>query len=520
MTRKKNALFSVITIGSHSIKMIIAEASNEKDFKVIENTNYPINLGRESFSKGIISVPVVLEVCNILNKLKKLLMEYRVTEFDVIATSAIREAKNRLFIIDKIMITTGLHVRILTNAEERYLTFKSIRKNYFLLEDFATTSSLFLDLGSGSISVSIYSKNKLTFSQNLDMGALRLYEETCELEEESTSYPVLLEEYTSSNIDRIINFGPHKRILRFFIFGNNAHFISSLCKPEKIYPKLSYVSREAFLDLYEKVKYMSSLEIMKKYNIGEDEIDLFFPSLVIVKGFLDLTISSGVYLTEVSLREGLMYNLLERNFNPEAQKEDYEDILSSARHIAKRFKYDKEHSREIEKFALEIFEAVKDAHELGNREKLLLQLACILHDTGKFLSYENHYKYSADIILALDLVGISEKDLNIVSACAKYHSHITPGENSYLFDKMKEEDKIVCAKLIAIIRIADALDRSHKGKFENIEVNYTKKEFTITGYSSEDTTLEEWVFTKKATFFAEVFGVMPELIIKGLLNYE
>ena len=170
------------------------------------------------------------------------------------------------------------------------------------------------------------------------MGALRLYEETCELEEESTSYPVLLEEYTSSNIDRIINFGPHKRILRFFIFGNNAHFISSLCKPEKIYPKLSYVSREAFLDLYEKVKYMSSLEIMKKYNVGEDEIDLFFPSLVIVKGFLDLTISSGVYLTDISLREGLMYNLLERNFNPEAQKEDYEDILSSARHIAKRFK--------------------------------------------------------------------------------------------------------------------------------------------------------------------------------------
>lgn len=520
MNKKKNALFSVITIGSHSIKMIIAEASDEKNFKVIEKTNYPINLGRESFSKGIISVPIVLEVCSILNKLKKLLLEYNVAEYDVIATSAIREAKNRLFIIDKIMITTGLHVRILTNAEERYLTFKSIRNNYFLLEDFATTSSLFLDLGSGSISVSIYSKNKLTFSQNLNLGALRLYEETSELEEESTSYPLLLEEFTASNIDRIINFGPHKRILRFFIFGNNAHFVASLCKPEKIYPKLSYVSREVFLDYYEKVKYMSPIEIMETFNISEEDIDLFFPSLVIVKGFLDLTISSGIYLTEVSLREGLMYSLLERNFNPEAQKADFDDILSSARHIAKRFKYDKEHSREVEKFALDIFEAVKDAHELGSREKLLLQLACILHDTGKFLSYENHYKYSADIIQALDLVGISENDLKIVSACAKYHSHVTPGENSYLFDKMNEDDKIISAKLIAIIRIADSLDRSHKRKFESIEVEYTKKEFKIIAYSSEDTTLEEWVFSKKATFFAEVFGVMPELIIKGLLNYE
>ena len=165
-------------------------------------------------------------------QVKKLLLEYNVAEYDVIATSAIREAKNRLFIIDKIMIATGLHVSILTNAEERYLTFKSIRNNYFLLEDFTTTSSLFLDLGSGSISVSVYSKNKLTFSQNLNLGALRLYEETSELKEESTSYPLLLEEFTSSNIDRIINFGPHKRILRFFIFGNNAHFVASLCKPE------------------------------------------------------------------------------------------------------------------------------------------------------------------------------------------------------------------------------------------------------------------------------------------------
>ncbi len=520
MLKNKSSLFSVITIGSHSIKMLVAEAINEKDFKVIEKTNYPINLARESFSKGFISVPMVMEVCSILNKLKKLLSEYRISDFDVIATSAIREAKNKLFILDKIMITTGLHVRILTNAEERYLTFKSIRNNYFLLEDFATTSSLFLDLGSGSISVSIYSKNKLTFSQNLNMGALRLYEETCELENENTSYSLLLEEFTSSNIDRIINFGPHKRILRFFIFGNNAHFVSTLCKPEKLYPKLSYVSRESFLKSYEEIKYMSPLEVMKKYNLNEEEIDLFFPSLVLVKGFLDLTISSGIYITDVTLREGLLYNLLEKTFNPDAQKVDYNDILSSARHIAKRFKYDKKHSREIEKFSIEIFDAIKDYHGIGNREKLILQLACILYDTGKFLSYENHYKYSADIIEALDLVGVSENDLKIVSACAKYQGNSTPRENSYVLDKMTEEDKIISAKLIAIIKIADALDRSHKSKIENIEINFSKKEFIITAYSREDTTLEEWMFKKNASFFAEVFGVMPELIIKGLLNYE
>ena len=520
MLKKKNNLFAVISIGSHSVKMIIAEASDEKDFNVIERTNYPVNLGRESFSTGVISVPLVMEVCSILNKLKTLLSEYKITDYDVIATSAVREAKNKLFIIDKIMITTGLHVRILTNAEERYLTFKSIRKNYFLLEDFATTSSLFLDLGSGSISVSIYSKNKLTFSQNLNMGALRLYEATCELEDLSTGYPVLLEEFTSSNIDRIINFGPHKRILRFFIFGNNAHFLADLCSPEEIYPKLSFVPREKFLDFYEKIKYMSPSEIVEKYHIKEEDADLFLPSLVIVKGFLDLTISSGIYLTEVSLREGLMYSLLEKYYNPEAQKADFDDILSSARHIAKRFKYDKEHAKEVENFALEIFEAVRETHDLGSREKLLLQLACILHDTGKFLSYENHYKYSADIILALDLVGISENDLRIVSACAKYHSHLTPDDNSYLFEKFSEKDKIIAAKLIAIIRIADALDRSHKHKFEKIDIDYSRKGLVITGYSGEDTTLEEWVFKKKAVFFEEVFGVTPELKIKGLLNYE
>lgn len=516
MQAKKNVVFAVITIGSHSIRSLIVEAGDEHTFKVIEKTRFPLNLGRESFSHGIISVETVLEICNILGRLKTLLADYHVHHYDVIATSAIREAQNKMFILDKIALETGFQVRVLTNAEERYLTFKSIRKNYFLLEDFATTSSLFLDLGSGSISVSIYSKSKLTFSQNLNMGALRLYEATQELQRENANYASLLEEFTSSNIDRIINFGPHKKIMRFFTFGNNARFSAILCKPETIYPKLCYISREAFMAAFEEIRYLSRGELQRRFRLGEDEIDLFLPSLVITKGFLELTISSGIYLTEVSLREGLIYTLQEQHFNPEAKKADYEDILSSARHIAKRFKYDAHHAGKVEKYALAILDALSSHHALGDRERLLLQLACILHDTGKFLSYENHYAYSADLILALDLVGISENDLQIVAACAKYHSHIAPRSGSSFFDTFNEQDRIVCAKLIAIIRLADAMDRSHKAKFEEIKVKYKRNELIISAFTDQDATLEQWVFRRKAVYFSEVFGMTPKLEIKGL----
>ncbi len=520
MVKKKNELFAVISIGSHHIKLLIAEAGDEKNFTVIEKTKYPISLARESFSEGSISVPTVLEICSVLNKLRNLLKDYGVRYYDVIATSAIREARNKLFIVDKIMLSTGMQVRILTNAEERYLTFKSIRKNYFLLEDFSSMSSLFLDLGSGSISVSIYSKNKLTFSQNLNMGALRLYEATSELEKENANYPSLLEEFTSSNIDRIINFGPHKKIMRFFIFGSNARFVSKICRAEKLYPKMASIAKDNFLEAFEAVRFMTKAETQKNFSLSDEEVHLFLPALVIVKGFLDLTVSEELYIPEISLREGLLYNMMEEHFNPEARKTDDDDILSSARHIAKRFKYDRIHSLQVEKFALQIFDAIKTQHFMGNRERLLLQLACILHDTGKFLSYENHYAYSADLIMALDLVGVSENDLRIVAGCARYHSHITPKSNSRFFKNFSEKDQIISAKLIAIIRLADSLDRSHKCKFSKIEVASGKNTLKITGYAAEDTTLEQWIFKKKALYFAEVFGVCPELQIKGLLNYE
>lgn len=515
---KKSLLLGAIDIGSHSVRLSIVETSTPRESKTIEKIRYPLNIGKETFSTGKISFETVSKICAILKNFKRLLDDYGVEYWSVVATSALREAENKIFIIDQIKIQTGFIVKILSNAEERFLTFKSIKKHYLLFEDFSTTSSMFLDLGSGSISVSIYSKSKLTFSQNLKMGALRLYENTAELEKWNINYFDVLEELSSSNIDRISTFGPHRKIKRMFAFGNNTRFLTKICPYEKKVEGLYFISRKDFFEVYNEIKFMSKTEIQKKYSGDSSLLPMLIPSFVIAKGFLDLTVGDGIYIPNISLRDGILTELKEQVYAPNEGKEYINDIISSARYVAKRFKYDQPHSHQVEKFSLKLFDTMKAIHGMGERERLLLQLASILHDIGKFLSYENHYSYSSDIILASDLVGVSKEELEMIAQISKYHSSETPSENDIHYFSLSESKKIITAKLVAIIRMADALDRSHKQKIKNIDAIFKKGRLIIEGHSKENTVLEEWSFRKKSEFFTKVFGICPKLIIKGVLN--
>ena len=141
----------------------------------------------------------------------------------------------------------------------------------------------------------------------------------------------------------------------------------------------------------------------------------------------------------------------------------------------------------------------------------MLKIAAILHDIGKYVTLRRHYFYSYRLIISSDIIGFSEDERALIANIAYYHSRGTPSVNDDNISSLKPEQMMTLAKLAAIIRLADAVDRSHLQKATIRDIILTGEDLIITVTAKQDISLEEWTFIDKADFFANVFGIKATL---------
>ena len=168
----------------------------------------------------------------------------------------------------------------------------------------------------------------------------------------------------------------------------------------------------------------------------------------------------------------------------------------------------KKRGETLEKIALTVFDSMKKAHGLGKRERLLLRLAALLHDCGKYISMINVGEASYEIVMSTEIIGISHAEREIVANVVRYNYR----DFDYYHDGRSIADKhsyLVVAKLTAILRVATGLDRSHKEKFRDITALLKDRQLVLTVNTPYDITVEKGLFSSKAAFFEEIFEVTP-----------
>jgi exopolyphosphatase/guanosine-5'-triphosphate,3'-diphosphate pyrophosphatase len=179
---------------------------------------------------------------------------------------------------------------------------------------------------------------------------------------------------------------------------------------------------------------------------------------------------------------------------------------ASAENLGRRFQYDEQHAHQVAALACALFDALDDEHGLSRRERRLLKVAALLHDIGLFISSNSHHKHSEYIINASDIFGVRAEERAIVSAVARYHRRALPQASHQGFSSLPRRDRAVVAKLAAILRVADALDRSHGQQVRSLEARLGDEELVIRVDTDEDLSLERLAMRSKADLFEEVFG--------------
>ncbi len=173
--------------------------------------------------------------------------------------------------------------------------------------------------------------------------------------------------------------------------------------------------------------------------------------------------------------------------------------------LAKRYHYDATHAHQVECLAGTLFMELQSLHRLRPEDRKLLEYAAVLHDIGYFVSSRGHHRHTLQMIMLEPLAPFTRQEKSILANVARYHRKAQPQIEHTAYAILPVEDRIKVNLLAAILRIADALDRSHLSLVSELTCEVRHDHIIIHVTASGDMMLEEMALAKKADMFHDIF---------------
>lgn len=500
--------FAAIDVGSYELTMKIFEISPKVGIKEIDCINHRLALGVDSYVSGKISADKMDELCDTLRGFKEIMKSYKVDDYKAYGTSAIRETENTLIVLDQIKNRTGLTIDVISNSEQRFLNYKAIATKGEAFDKCIEGGCAILDIGGGSVQISLFENDTLVTTQNMRLGVMRLRERLEDLAPKGSKFEKLIEEMVNNQFSLFKKMYLKEREIKNLIVVDD--YLSVVLQKPMVCKNPGNIDYEDYLKFMDEVSHKNRIDCSRYLEISEEHASLMSYSAVLIKRIMEVTGASHIWAPGIALCDGIAYEYAQQN-NLITISHDFEkDIIASTQTISKRYMCSRKRNESIEKLAVSIFDTMKKIHGLSKRERLLLQIAAQLNDCGKYISQTDVGECSFRIIMATEIIGLSHTEREIVAYVAKYNR-----DDFEYYEKLSDhttlsrEAYLTIAKLTAILRVANGLDRSHKQKFQNVKTVLKDDQLLITVDTTEDITLEAGLLTHRENFFEEVYSVRP-----------
>jgi exopolyphosphatase/guanosine-5'-triphosphate,3'-diphosphate pyrophosphatase len=493
----KNGLFGVINIGASAFRMQISEFVNGEQ-RLIEYLIKSLPLGKDTFTKGYITLETVKKSADILGGFQNKMSEYKVEKYVAVATSGLRDAVNKDFFIDYIFKKTGIQLNVLDPYEELYIRFTSLMNEIENFSDVEKGGFLFANVSSGNVAIVVSFQKSIIYSEALPFGSLRLNEIFRDVDERGKV--IAFRNYVDNmlaEVKRIIG----KVNIKFVYFtGSTVDIIRFFFKESSTEFNINDVRH-----LLEKIEGLSSEEIVENYGLRRSQADILKAVLVTYSKIMKITGKNKFYITPTTFpHKLLMY------FSKSYRKKSYgKYIENSLLYYGKKFEFDKNHALKVKENVRKIFNELKDIHNLPNSYLRLLEIAAITHDFGYFINPSNHEYNSYQILKSLHLPGVFERDMEVVSLVVLLHREVEVDDYKEYFPP--DVDIFLIKKLVAMFRVADSLDSGHKQKIADFIVKKETDIVKVVARTVDYIFLERLSFEKKSKLFENVFGVKIEL---------
>jgi exopolyphosphatase/guanosine-5'-triphosphate,3'-diphosphate pyrophosphatase len=488
----------IIDIGSNSIRLILVQIGENKNFKIINDLKESVRLEEGMMPNQEISEAKIEKAIDVLAMFKSMCESINTTEIITIGTEAIRNSSNRDQIIQKVFEATGLKIKILSGEEEAYYSFLGVAKSMQQSEN-----SLIMDMGGGSTELIWNQSGQLIHSISLPFGAINLTHRFKIQDVINHNQITSLQNYMREMLDQV----PWLKKIKaknLVGIGGSVRNIGKIDRRNKNYPldiTHNYVMNTG--DVKNILSDLSSVDLQGRKEVkglAKDRADIIVGATAALYCLLDYCNIDKMTISGSGLREGFIFSYLGydvANICP---------LEFSIYNSLNNYNLNISHAEQVYRLSLALFNQLQPLHGLDEKLVKVLKTASFMHHSGLNIRYYNYHEHSFYMVMHCGLLGLTHRELLLSAYVAAAHN-----KDNYKLDLrtyahlLKRDDVLPVHKLGLFVKIAESLDRSLSNNILDIKCSIINNTVVIKTISNSYNALEINEAQKAAAYFRKLF---------------
>lgn len=521
-------ILACIDMGTNSFHMIVCQASPDRDhFEVITRVKEAVPFFRQALSAHYIDDMAMRSAARILRDMMRKARDKGATTIIAVATSAVREAKNGEEVLQFFRDELDLDARMISGKEEARLIYLGV---LWSMPDIRGNFAI-VDIGGGSTEIIVGNREKTIFTESYKLGAARL---TQRFFRRAVPDQQTIKEMHDEVIGVLRPAGAGIDACGGFasLIGTSGT-VQTLAKIDRVRQgrqqeelhgwKLQINHLEEIVAFIEE----TSLNGDRIKGVSSDRSQTILAGSIVLLETMRSLKATEIIVCSAALREGVVVDRFLQTGWLNAGLEQHRDPRSASVHaLLEKYCGSFEHAEQVARLSSEIFRQTRGLlHDHPEDVGHLLWSAAMLHDVGMFIGRNGHHKHSYYLIKNGGLLGHSEEEVSLIASIARYHRGSEPKEAHEAFYTIPFAARKLVGDMAAILRLAEALDRSHRQVVQSLKMsvaphsrgNMERRQVLIdlTPRQGESCQAEKWALTEKKRFFEEQFQVWLDLPIEA-----
>jgi len=509
----ENVTIAALDIGTNSFHLVIAKVV-DGGFEVVETEKETVRIGHGAGDMNQLEQDAIDRGIACLIRMQKIAASHN-AEIRAVATSAVREAKNRFEFIRRAKKEAQIDIEVISGVEEARLIHLGVLNGVGEHE----RPMLLCDIGGGSTEIVLGNDDEVLLARSFKLGAVRL---TDRFFNSATLHPSAVSSCRShvrSTLmvlqSEVIEFGYDVAVAS----SGTAETIAQLIQERSGNSAPKTLNRFEFTQaqIAETVTMLGSVitvdERREKFSLEKSRAEIILAGAIILEGIASVYGINTFMYSDYSLREGVILDTLQRRgLGPITG--DTDAAMRSVRLLADRCDDRPEHSQNVARIGLEMFDQLWDVLGVAQSNRKLLEAAALLANVGVVISHSKHHLHSYYVIRNSELVGLNDREIEIIAQVARYHRKGLPKLDHPEFAALTPEDrKLVCA-LAGVLRVAVGLDRTQDGRVKKITTSISDGELKIgfTTIKKLDSELNVYTATERRTLLADSTGLRVKVL--------
>jgi exopolyphosphatase / guanosine-5'-triphosphate,3'-diphosphate pyrophosphatase len=512
--------FAAIDIGSNSCRLKIARVVAHQ-LKTLAEDREVTRLGTSVFESGLVSPEAMAATLRALKRFQRQVQAHGVDQIRVVATSAMRDARNAAAFQAWVQAETGWNLEIISGLEEGRLIHLGVTSN----EPGTGGRVLLLDLGGGSCEITLSEHKRIVETISLPLGAVRLTEQFLDADPPATDGLARMRQLISRDLRRAHRKIAPGRVPLVIATSGTAAALSDAWLAGAIDGKgtgksagqrggrnkslaAGIVPARAVRKLANRLAKMALPEREAISGIGPRRAEIIVAGTQVYAELLESFGLPGFRYSPLGLRDGILAQMLagqdaRAKAHREFEHERWESVLATAR----RYGVDTKQAEPVRAHAMQLYRELRHLHELPLEYESWLAAAAMLRDTGKFINHQGHHRHAQYIISSSEIYGYTQLHRTIVSAIARYLGKSRPQPGDRALRNIPAEEHQNVHRAVVLLRLAVALNQDRASDVLRVMVKvYPKRVYLEVEPGRTGAELEIWSLRREASYFREIFG--------------